>query len=115
IEAFYSNQLAGQGESLDALARGTIDIHVGTPSAWADKIPEGNWGSLPFAWKTEEELNHIIRNTEFGNLYAESLEEYGVKPLFYYHSAASGYLSNKPITSPEDFKGVVMNAVGTLK
>lgn len=115
IEVYYSNQLAGQSESLDALARGTIDLHVGTPAAWADKIPEGNWSSLPFAWKGEEQLNHLIRETEFGALYEEALLEYGVKPLHYYHSSSSGYLSNSPITKPEDMKGLVVNAVGTLK
>ncbi|WP_077211764.1 TRAP transporter substrate-binding protein [Bacillus dakarensis] len=115
IEIFYSNQLAGQSESLDALARGTIDFHVGTPSAWADKIPEGNWSNLPFAWKNEEEVYHLLRETDFGKIYEEAVNSYGVKLLFYYHSAAAGYLSNKPISSPSDFKGVVTNMSGTLK
>lgn len=115
IEVFYSNQLAGQSESLDALARGTIDLQIITPAAWADKIPEGNWASLPFAWKSEEELFHLIRETEFGPLYEEALGNYGVKPLHYYYAASAGYLSNSPITKPEDMKGLVVNAVGTLK
>ncbi|WP_077212139.1 TRAP transporter substrate-binding protein [Bacillus dakarensis] len=115
IEIFYSNQLAGQSESLDALARGTIDLQVNAPAAWGDKIPEANWSNMPFAWKTEEELDHLIRHTEFGELFAESLEQYGVKPLHYYYSSSAGYLSNSPITKPEDFKGLVMNSSSNLK
>ncbi|WP_077211762.1 TRAP transporter substrate-binding protein [Bacillus dakarensis] len=115
IEVFYSNQLAGQSESLDALARGTIDLQVITPAAWSDKIPEGNFASLPFAWKSEEELSHLLRETEFGKLYEEALLNYGVKPLHYHYTGSAGYLSNTPITNPSDMKGLVVNAVGTLK
>ena len=112
IEIFYSNQLAGQAESLDALARGTIDLQFAPPIAWADKIPEGNWSSMPYAWKSEEHLVHLLRETELGKLYTEALEEYGVKPLHYYFSAGAGYLSTTPIAKPEDLKGLVVNSLG---
>lgn len=114
IEIFYSNQLAGQTESLDALARGTFDLQVTTPVAWADKIPEGNWSSMPFEWKSEEHLRYLLRETEIGELYTEALADYGVKPLHYYFSAGTGYLSTSSITKPEDMKGLVMSTVGTL-
>ncbi|WP_077212144.1 TRAP transporter substrate-binding protein [Bacillus dakarensis] len=114
IEIFYSNQLAGQSESLDALARGTFDIQVTTPVAWADRIPEGNWSAMPYAWKSEEHLRHLLRNTEVGELYSEALGDYGVKPLHYYFSASTGFLSKKPITKPEDANGMVIASVGSL-
>ncbi|WP_077212143.1 TRAP transporter substrate-binding protein [Bacillus dakarensis] len=112
IEIFYSNQLAGQAESLDALARGTIDLQYQSPIAWADKIPESNWASMPYAWKSEEHLFHLIRETELGKLYEEALVEYGVKPLHYIPVAAAGYLSTSPIAKPEDLEGLVVNSLG---
>lgn len=113
IEIFYSNQLAGQAESLDALSRGTIDIQNITPSAWSDKVPEGSFSSLPFGWMGEEHASHLLRETDVGKLYEEALDEYGVKVLSYWYSGTSGYLSKKPITGPDDFKGLVMNQVGS--
>ncbi|WP_077212229.1 TRAP transporter substrate-binding protein [Bacillus dakarensis] len=115
VELYYANQLAGQSESLDALSRGTIDMQVITPVAWADKIPESNWSSIPFGWKTEEDLHYLLRESGLGDLYEEALNEYGIKPLFYYHSSLAGYFSNVRIAEPADMKGVVMNTQGTLK
>ncbi|WP_077212235.1 TRAP transporter substrate-binding protein [Bacillus dakarensis] len=115
IEIFYANQLAGQSESLDALSRGTIDMQVISPVSWTDKIPEGNWNSLPFGWKNEEELVYLINESGLGDLYAEALNEYGVKPLFYYQSSAMAFLSNVRISGPEDMKGAIVNTQGTLK
>ncbi|MFC4024057.1 TRAP transporter substrate-binding protein [Oceanobacillus longus] len=109
IEVFYNNQLAGQSESLDALARGTIDFQVTSPVSWADRIPEGDGGNLPFAFQGEEFVQHLLRETEFGSLYHEALEDYGVKPLHYFHTASAGYLTTKPIASADDFSGVVLS------
>ncbi|MFC4024055.1 TRAP transporter substrate-binding protein [Oceanobacillus longus] len=109
IEIFYNNQLAGQSEALDALARGTIDLQVFSHAAWADKIPESDWGSLPYAFQGEESLSHLLNETEFGDLYAEALGEYGVKPLHIYYSSAAGYMSNTPIAKKDDFSGTVLS------
>lgn len=109
IELYYANQLAGQVESLDALSRGTFDIQNATPSAWASKVPEGSFAALPYGWMGEEHLAHLLRETDVGKLYEESLDEYGVKVLSYWYSGATGYLSKKPIATPEDFKGLIFN------
>lgn len=112
IEIFYSNQLAGQSESLDALSRGVFDLQVIAPSAWADKIPDGNWASISYGWENEEGILHLLRETEFGDLYAQALGEYGVKPLYYYFTGGAGYLSTSPISEPDDMKGLVVNTLG---
>ncbi|MFC4024056.1 TRAP transporter substrate-binding protein [Oceanobacillus longus] len=110
IEVYFNNQLAGQSESLEALTRGTIDFQVISPVAWADRIPEGDWGNLPYAFQGEEYLHHLVHETKFGELYTEAFEDYGVKPLHFYHSSAAGYLTTKPIAKPDDFSGVVLSA-----
>src|SRR5690625_1075685 len=48
IELFHNNQLAGQVESLDALAKNTFSIQNISPSYWSSKVPEGDFFSLPF-------------------------------------------------------------------
>lgn len=110
IDLYYSNQLAGQAESLDALAKGTIDIQNITPSAWGDKIPEGNFSGLPFWNINEEHTMYIMRETEVGELYEEAMEEYGVKVLSYWAGSGNGYMSAKsPIASPADMEGLIAN------
>lgn len=114
IEIYHGNQLAGQQESLDALAKGTFDIQNATPSAWADKIPEGNIAALPFWTPSDDHAVHMLRETEIGELYEEALNDYGVKPLVYWAASATGYMSTSPISSPEDLDGKVMNTTSSL-
>ncbi|MFC5587723.1 TRAP transporter substrate-binding protein [Sporosarcina soli] len=114
IDIFYSNQLAGQVESLDALAKGTIDLQNITPVAWGDKIPEGSFTALPYWNINEEHSLYIMRETEIGKLYEEEMEKYGVKMLSYWPASATGFMSNKPIRSVSDLKGLTMNLSGDL-
>ncbi|MFC5587724.1 TRAP transporter substrate-binding protein [Sporosarcina soli] len=114
IDIFYSNQLAGQVESLDALAKGTIDFQNLTPSAWGDKIPEGGFAALPYWNLNEEHSLYIMRETEIGELYEEAMENYGVKVLSYWPTSATGLMSNKPIRSVSDLKGLTMNLTSDL-
>lgn len=111
VEIFYNNQLAGQAEALDALARGTIDLQSSTPAVWGDKIPEGVITGLPFWNMGHDHTKYMLRETEFGKLMDEAYEEYGIKILFYWPSGDTGFISSTPIASPDDMKGlVVLNA-----
>ncbi|MEK4425779.1 TRAP transporter substrate-binding protein [Solibacillus sp. FSL K6-1523] len=114
IDIFYSNQLAGQAESLDALAKGTIDLQNITPVAWGDKIPEGSFTALPYWNINEEHSLYIMRETEIGEQYEEVTENYGVKILSYWPASATGYMSNKPIRNVSDLKGMTMNMSSDL-
>lgn len=114
IDVFYSNQLAGQSESLDALAKGTIDIQNLTPSAWGDKVPEGDVTGLAYWNINEEHSLYIMRDTDIGELYEEAMGEYGVQVLSYWPAGAAGFLSTKPIASVSDLKGLTMNLHSSL-
>lgn len=114
IEIYFTNQLAGQVESLDALAKGTIDIQNLTPSAWGDKIPEGDISALAYWDISEEHALYIMRETEVGEIYENALENYGVKLLGYWPASATGIMSSTKIEKAEDFNGLVMNVTSSL-
>ncbi|MDE5414525.1 TRAP transporter substrate-binding protein [Alkalihalobacterium chitinilyticum] len=114
IEIFYSNQLAGQAESLDALSRGTIDMQNGVAAVWADRIPEGLFQGLPY-WNLDEDTgNYLLHETELRDLYSEALEEYGVKLIGNWATSLSGYMSTEPMITAEDFRGKVVNSMSAL-
>lgn len=114
IEIYFNNQLAGEKESLDALAKGTIDLQSTTPHTWADRVPESNFPTLAYWNMGPDHTKYMLTETELGELYEEALDEYGVKVLFYWGSDATGYMSNKPIAKPEDLKGLILNQSGSL-
>jgi TRAP-type C4-dicarboxylate transport system substrate-binding protein len=115
IELYSSNQLVGQAESLDALARGTIDIQNTSSLSWSERIPEGSFQALPFWNKGEEHGLQIVTNSEVANIYDQALENYGVKRLFYWASSENGFMSKKPIRTTEDFKGLVINSTSEIQ
>lgn len=114
VEVYNSNQLSGQEESLDALARGTFELQANSPTLWAGKIPELSLTALGFWTYGEEHALHILRNTEIGELHDEAMIENGIIPIVYFPTSATGYMSKKPIGSPEDLEGVVINVTSNL-
>lgn len=107
FDIYYSNQLVPQGNLLDAIASGTIDMG-GHGSYWGDMIPTNDVFWLPYISDGEEELMHLVRDTEVGEIFEQNLEEYGVKPLFYWPSSANSFMTNQEIRVPEDLNGTMM-------
>lgn len=114
INLFFNNQLVGQAEAFDALAKGTVELVNSASTAWVDRMPEGLLINMPFWSMGEEHAMHILRNTEVGKIYEEILEEHGIKLLMYYPTSITGYMSTKPIASVADMKGLVMNTASSF-
>lgn len=104
IEIHYSNELVPQDQAFDALKSGIIDIEV-AGSYWGDAVPEMDFPWLPFGFLGPDHMNHVMRETEMGEIYEEKLEEQGVKPLMYWPADIYTLLSKEPIKKIEDLKG----------
>jgi len=114
FDIYYSNQLAGQRESADALARGTYDMQEVNGAFWTERIPELYVVSLMFWNYGEEHTLHMMRNTEFGELYEQSLEDYGIKLMHFWPASVTGYMSSTPLASMSDMNGLIMNQTSNL-
>ncbi|QQK76433.1 TRAP transporter substrate-binding protein [Salicibibacter cibarius] len=101
IDYYYSNQLAPEDQLLDALASGTVDMGGHGPY-WGDLVPTNDALWLPFATQGEEDAMHLMRETEFGDIFEENMEEYGAKVLFYWPTSSQSLMTNEPIRSPEE-------------
>lgn len=107
IDVFYSNQLVPQSELLDALASGTVDMG-GTSAYYGQLVPEIDAIWLPFWSKGEDHAMHVMRDTEVGQLFEQSLEDYGAKLLFYWPTGMYAVMTKDAIRSLEDMKGKKM-------
>ncbi|QQK80309.1 TRAP transporter substrate-binding protein [Salicibibacter cibi] len=104
IDYYYSNQLVPEDELLDAIAAGTVDMGGHGPY-WGDLVPTNDALWLPFATQGEQDAIELMRETEFGEIFEENMEEYGAKVLFYWPASTQSLMTNQPVRSPEDLAG----------
>src|SRR5690625_7056205 len=92
---------------------GIIDMAVGSTSNWSPQVPEANLFSLPFLMPDDAAVD-AITNGKAGEMVFEAIESRGVVPLAW---GENGFreISNsvRPITSPEDLKGLKIRVVGS--
>lgn len=114
FEKYYSNQLVPQDQVLDALASGTIDIGMTSPSFYIDLVPSSAFSNLPY-WTHDDEFGYkMLRDSEIAEIIEKDLADYGVMPLMWGPTSEYGFVSTKPIRSFEDFKGKISRVGGGL-
>lgn len=114
ITIYHSAQLFKGKEELPALERGDIDMSASNDVYLTGIIPEIGILSLPFQWQDNDSFQRSID---------AGLLDLGLKEKFKEHniillSATSGggyqvYAKNKPVVSPEDFKGRIWGVSGS--
>ena len=114
VTIYHSAQLFKGKEELPALERGDIDMSASNDVYLTGIIPELGILSLPFQWQNNESFQRSID---------AGLLDLGLKEKFKEHniillSATSGggyqvYAKNKPVISPDDFKGRIWGVSGS--
>lgn len=114
IEVFYSAQLLPVDQMLSGLEKGTIDLAYTLPEYYGEYAPTGYYGSLPFLGKDIDEFMKLLREDGIATILEEEFSEHGAKILLYGTPGEYGILSNKPIKSIEDMKGLTIRAGNSL-
>lgn len=102
-----------QTREFSAMRSGLIDMAVGSTINWSTQVPELNLFSLPFLMPDDAAVDAITQG-EAGKQVFAAIEKRGVMPLAW---AENGFReisnSRKPITQPEDLKGLKIRVVGS--
>ncbi|MBN1957259.1 MAG: TRAP transporter substrate-binding protein [Desulfuromonadales bacterium] len=114
ITVYHSAQLFKGKEELPALERGDVDMTASNDVYLTGIIPELGILSLPFQWESNDSFQ---RSLDAGLL------DLGIKQKFLEHNvvllsaASSGgyqvYAKDKPVITPEDFKGRIWGVSGS--
>src|SRR5690625_2757420 len=104
IEVFNSAQLAQTDQLMDVLSSGSIDFGTSGAHLFGDIIPASHAINLPF-WAKDEENAKELLNSEYGDIFKESFEDYGVKVMIAYPTSNQIIMSTNPVKTLDDFNG----------
>lgn len=114
FDLHFSNALVGGDQILDALASGTIDFALTVPQYYGDIVPSTFVVNLPFWSESTEHALKLLKESEVGEILEQETEAYGAKTLIYGPTGEYGLMSNTPIYSIDDLKGLVFRSGGGL-
>jgi len=102
-----------QTREFTAIRQGVIDMAVGSTINWSPQVKQLNLFSLPFLMPDYAAIDALVQG-EVGKEMFKIIEKAGVVPLAW---GENGYrqLSNsrKPVSTPEDLKGMKLRVVGS--
>lgn len=108
IQVFHSSQLGQEKDTIDQTRFGVIDMNRINLGPLNNLAPVTAVPALPFIFRSVDHMRKVM-DGPIGEEILKSLEPHGLVGLAFYDSGArSFYNSKRPITRPEDMKGLKM-------
>lgn len=102
-----------QTREFSAIRQGVIDMAVGSTINWSPQVKALNLFSLPFLFPDYAAVDAVVQGP-VGEEIFKTIDKAGVLPLAW---GENGYReisnSKRPITKPEDLKGLKIRVVGS--
>ncbi|MFD0942948.1 TRAP transporter substrate-binding protein [Savagea faecisuis] len=114
IDVYFSSQLTPVDQIVEGLKSGTIDMAYTLPEYYGESLPTGFYGSLPFLGQDIDQFISLLRDDGIADIMHDEFLQQGAKILFYATPGEYGFLSNKPIRSVADMKGLSIRAGNSL-
>ena len=106
INVFHSSQLGNEKDTIEQTRFGVLDMNRINMAPFNNLIPATNIPSLPFIFRSVEHMRKVM-DGPIGESILKEFEKHDLVGLAYYDSGArSFYNSKRPITKPEDMKGL---------
>ena len=106
INVFHSGQLGQEKDTIDQTRFGVIDINRINMAPFNNLIPATNVPSLPFIFRSVDQMRKVMDGTIGDNLLAE-FEKHDLIGLAFYDSGSRSFYNGKrAIAVPADMKGM---------
>jgi len=107
VEIHPNGELGGnESELVEKMATGTVDVIVSAPNFVAAIVREADLFSIPYLFEDVEHWERVVTG-EVGKKILEKIEAgTDFHPLGYWMCGVREYFGKKPITVPDDLKGV---------
>lgn len=105
VQVYPNAVLYKDGEEMEALAKGQVQIIAPATAKVAEKFPLWQIFDLPFLFSTEEEV-HRLMDGEVGHQLMQMLEPHGIKALAMWDNGFKQITTTKPVRRLEDFRGI---------
>ncbi len=106
INVFHSGQLGTERDTIEQTRFGVIDLNRINMAPFNNLIPATNIPSLPFIFRSVEHMRKVM-DGPIGESILKEFEKHDLVGLAFYDSGSrSFYNSKRPITKPDDMKGL---------
>ena len=108
VEVYANSTLYKDKEEMEALQIGAVQLLAPSLAKFGPLgVKEFEVFDLPFIFDNYEEL-HKVTNGPVGQMLLGKLEGRGIKGLAYWDNGFKSFSANKPLKTPDDFKGLKM-------
>jgi len=108
VEVYANSTLYKDKEEMEALQLGAVQMLAPSLAKFGPLgVKEFEVFDLPYIFDNYEEL-HKVTQGPAGQLLLSKLEAKGIKGLAYWDNGFKSFSANKPLKTPDDFKGVKM-------
>jgi C4-dicarboxylate-binding protein DctP len=112
VEVYPNSSLYKDKEELEALQLGSVQLLAPSISKFGPLgVKEFDVFDLPFLMSDDARARQMMASPMMGEL-NQKLEAKGVSPLAYWDNGAIVYTANRPLISPDDFRGLKMRIQG---
>ncbi|WP_236838822.1 DctP family TRAP transporter solute-binding subunit [Caldalkalibacillus salinus] len=106
VQVFPNGYLYKDGEELDALLRGDIQMIAPATSKLTELVPEWEVIDLPFAFRSVDEVHQYLEGP-IGDRLMDKLQQQGLEPLQVWDNGFKHMTNDQgPLRSPQDFSGL---------
>lgn len=106
VQVFADSSLYKDGEEVEALLAGNVEMIAPATSKLAGLVPEWQVIDLPYLFSSSEQLHQFLDSPYGAELYSR-LEEHGVKPLAFWDNGFKQLTSSsRPLIRPTDCTGL---------
>jgi tripartite ATP-independent transporter DctP family solute receptor len=115
MEVFPQGQLGGNKEMHELMKQGANVIILTDPSGVGDFIPDFGVLNGPYLLKQPQEFKKILASQWYAELNAKGQREQSIRVVSFNGFFGGRHaLANKPLRTPDDFKGVAFRVPPTL-
>lgn len=106
VQIFPAGQIGTDVDLVESVQTGSLEIVVLPPAFLSGFQPLATIVDLPYLFPVEPELSRKVMDGKAGQAIFKSLEEVGLKGLCFQEGCYKHFTANKPLTKPDDFKGL---------
>lgn len=111
VQVFPNSTLYKDGEELDALMDGRVQMIAPSTSKLGSLAPQWQLLDLPYLFESEEEVHRVL-DGEIGKRLFATLEGYNIHTLAFWDNGFKQMTNSKrPLVYPEDFRGLTFRVM----
>ncbi|HOM61393.1 MAG TPA: TRAP transporter substrate-binding protein [Anaerohalosphaeraceae bacterium] len=113
VEVFPNEQLGTEKEQIEALQIGYMAMTKTSTAPMESFVPELKIFGIPYLFRDSEHFWKVVQGP-IGKKLLEAGVDKGLKGLCYYDAGARSFYAKKPITSPDDLKGLKVRVMQSI-